>query len=184
MDTPAVMSALPGRMASRLAVAAAADKFYASRRKWAWRYSLLLNTFPVHRGGGVKQLEYPLSLLQRGWSVLIFPEGARLAGRARLPAIKAQSRRSWRCRPDVPVIPHLHRGSTRHHMPKGQRVPRPGPVTARISPPVNRWHVAASVRRGDAAPRGRHARPGRHGASPRRYSGGRLAGCPNAGNRS
>ena len=35
------------------------------------------DTFPVHRGGGTKQLEYPLSLLKRGWSILIYPEGGR-----------------------------------------------------------------------------------------------------------
>jgi 1-acyl-sn-glycerol-3-phosphate acyltransferase len=134
MDTPVVLSALPSPMASRLAIAAAADKFYASRRRWAWRYSLFLNTFPVHRGGGVKQLEYPLSLLRRGWSVLIFPEGARsrtnqIARFRAGPSILAMEA-------GVPVIPIYIEG-LRDIMPKGERVPRPGPVTARIGPPVS-----------------------------------------------
>jgi 1-acyl-sn-glycerol-3-phosphate acyltransferase len=134
MDMPVVLSALPGPIASRLAVAAAADKFYASRRKWSWRYSLFLNTFPVHRGGGVKQLDYPLDLLRRGWSVLIFPEGARsrsgqVARFRSGPSIMAMQA-------GVPVIPIYMEGLS-EIMPKGQRVPRPGPAKARIGPPVS-----------------------------------------------
>ncbi len=134
LDTPVVLSALPESIASRLANAAAADKFYASRRKWAWRYSLFLNTFPVHRGGGVKQLEYPLSLLERGWSVLIFPEGARtktgqIARFRSGPSIMAMQA-------GVPVVP-IYMDGLRDILPKGQRVPRPGPATARIGPPVS-----------------------------------------------
>ncbi len=134
LDTPVVLSALPESIASRLAIAAAADKFYASRRKWAWRYSLFLNTFPVHRGGGVKQLEYPLSLLERGWSVLIFPEGARtktgqIARFRSGPSIMAMQA-------GVPVVP-IYMDGLRDILPKGQRVPRPGPATARIGPPVS-----------------------------------------------
>jgi 1-acyl-sn-glycerol-3-phosphate acyltransferase len=79
-DTPVVLSALPERIRGKIAIAAAADKFYAHRRKRTWWYSLFLNTFPVHRGGGTKQLDYPVSLLRRGWSILIYPEGGRSKG--------------------------------------------------------------------------------------------------------
>jgi 1-acyl-sn-glycerol-3-phosphate acyltransferase len=134
LDTPVVLSALPGRISSRLAIAAAADKFYASRRKFAWRYSLFLNTFPVHRGGGVKQLEYPLSLLERGWSILIFPEGGRSKtgqiGRFKAgPAIMAMEA-------GVPVVP-IYMEGLREILPKGSRQPRPGPAVARIGRPVS-----------------------------------------------
>ncbi|HYM14215.1 MAG TPA: GYD domain-containing protein [Dehalococcoidia bacterium] len=133
-DTPVVLSALPGRIRAKTAVAAAADKFYASRRKRTWWYSLFHNTFPVHRGGGTKQLAYPLSLLHSGWSILIYPEGGRSkSGQVQKfkhgPAIMAMQA-------GVPVIPVYIEG-LRAVMPKGQREPRPAPVSARIGSPIS-----------------------------------------------
>ena len=133
-DTPVVLSALPESIRGKIALAAAADKFYASRRKRTWWYSLFLNTFPVHRGGGIKQLDYPLSLLRRGWSILIFPEGGRSrSGQVQKfkagPAIMAMQAK-------VPVIPIYIEG-LRNVMPKGQREPRPAAVSARIGKPIS-----------------------------------------------
>jgi 1-acyl-sn-glycerol-3-phosphate acyltransferase len=132
-DTPAVLTALPGRIRNRTVVAAAADKFYASRRKRTWWYSLFHGTFPVHRGGGTKQLDYPVSLLRRGWSVLIYPEGGRSKGPVQKfkhgVAIMAMQAK-------VPVIPVYIEG-LRNVMPKGQREPRPAAVSARIGAPVS-----------------------------------------------
>jgi 1-acyl-sn-glycerol-3-phosphate acyltransferase len=134
MDSPVVLSALPERIRGKVLLAAAADKFYASRRKRHWWYSLFHSTFPVHRGGGVKQLEYPMSLLRRGWSIIIYPEGGRSkSGQIQRfkagPAIMAMQGK-------VPVIPIYIEG-LREIMPKGQREPRPGPVFARIGKPVS-----------------------------------------------
>lgn len=133
-DTPAVISALPEHIRSRLLVAAAADKFYASRRKRTWWYSLFHGTFPVARGGGLKQLEYPMSLFERGWSILIYPEGGRSkTGQVQRfkagPAIMAMQAK-------VPVVPVWIDG-LREVMPKGERQPRPAAVSARIGKPVD-----------------------------------------------
>lgn len=133
-DTPAVLSALPPRIRDRTLVAAAADKFYGSRKKRTWWYSLFHGTFPVSRGGGMKQLEYPLGMLRRGWSVLIYPEGGRSkSGQVQRfkagPAVLAMQAR-------VPVIPVWLEG-LREIMPKGQRAPRPAPVRVRIGAPVS-----------------------------------------------
>jgi len=132
-DTPVVLSALPERIRGKIAIAAAADKFYAARRKRTWWYSLFLNTFPVHRGGGTKQLEYPTSLLRRGWSILIYPEGGRSKGAVQKfkagPTIMAMAAKA-------PVIPIYIEG-LRNVMPKGQREPRPAAVSARIGAPVS-----------------------------------------------
>ncbi len=103
------------------------------------------NAFPVHRGGGTKQLEYPLSLLKRGWSILIYPEGGRsksgqIARFKAGPAIMAMQAR-------VPVIP-IYMDGLRNVMPKGQRTPQPAAVTARIGKPIvvtNAASVAEAV---------------------------------------
>jgi 1-acyl-sn-glycerol-3-phosphate acyltransferase len=139
-DSPVVYTALPGRIRNKLAMAAAADKFFGSRKKRVWWQSLFQNAFPVHRGGGTKQLDYPMSLLRSGWSILIYPEGGRsktgqIARFKAGPAIMAMQAK-------VPVIP-IYMDGLRAIMPKGQREPRPGPVFARIGKPISLEGVAS-----------------------------------------
>ena len=132
-DTPLALSVLPEPLRSRTAVAAAADRFYREGKR-GWWFSLFFNTFPIdRRGGGASTLDYPLSLLGRGWSVLIYPEGTRSeSGRlgefhhgAAFLAMRAR----------VPVIPICSEG-LRGVMPKGQRSPQPSAVRVRIGAPV------------------------------------------------
>lgn len=133
-DSPVVITALPEQIRGKLLAAAAADKFFPYRRKRHWWYSLFAGAFPVHRGGGTKQLDYPMSLLKRGWSILIYPEGGRsksgqVARFKAGPAIMAMQGH-------VPVIPIYIEG-LRNVMPKGQRTPQPAAVYARIGKPVS-----------------------------------------------
>ena len=144
LDSPVTLHVLPERIKGKIAAAAAADKFFASRKKRVWWSSLFMNAFPVHRGGGTKQLEYPLSLLSRGWSILIYPEGGRTkTGQVQKfkagPSIMAMQA-------GVPVIPIYIQG-LRDVMPKGSREPRPAPVHVRIGKPVS-LAAAASVSEG------------------------------------
>ena len=145
-DTPAVLSALPERVRGKIVIAAAADKFYGSRKRRTWWYSLFHGTFPVSRGGGAKQLDYPLSLFRRGWSILIYPEGGRSkSGQVQRfkhgVAVMAMQAK-------VPVIPVYIEG-LRDVMPKGQREPRPAAVSGRIGAPI-RLDGVASVPEGTA----------------------------------
>jgi 1-acyl-sn-glycerol-3-phosphate acyltransferase len=132
-DTPVALSVLPERVRSKTAVAAAADRFYRYDKR-GWWYSLYFNTFPIERlGGGSATLAYPLSLLGRGWSVLIYPEGTRsttgeLGGFHHGVVLMAMQT-------NVPVIPIYSEG-LRDIMPKGQRSPRPAAVRVRIGAPV------------------------------------------------
>jgi 1-acyl-sn-glycerol-3-phosphate acyltransferase len=141
-DTPVILTSLPSRISNKILAAAAADKFFPLRRKRHWWYSLFAGAFPVHRGGGSKQLDYPMSLFKKGWSVLIFPEGGRsksgqIAKFKAGPAMMAMA-----CK--VPVIPVYMEG-LRAIMPKGNKYPTPGPATARIGKPIS-VEGAASVR--------------------------------------
>ena len=131
-DTPALLYVLPPALRARTAVAAAADRFYrATRRNW-W-FSLFWNTFPIQRGGGMAALDYPMSMIKRGWSILIYPEGGRsrsgqVARFKAGPAIMAMQA-------GVPVIP-IYMEGLRNVMPKGQRTPQPAAVHVRIGQPV------------------------------------------------
>jgi 1-acyl-sn-glycerol-3-phosphate acyltransferase len=139
-DTVVALSVLPERLRARTAVAAAADRFY-QRAKRGWWYSLFFNAFPIERrGGGAETLAYPISLLRRGWSVLIYPEGTRSTtgelGRfhhgVAMMAMQAH----------VPVIP-IYAEGLREVMPKTQRAPRASGVRVRVGAPVSLEHAAS-----------------------------------------
>jgi 1-acyl-sn-glycerol-3-phosphate acyltransferase len=139
-DTPVALTALPERVRSKTAVAAAADRFYLKTKR-GWWYSLFFNTFPIDRlRGGSATLDYARSLLRRGWSVLIYPEGTRstdgqIGGFHHGIALLALSEH-------VPVLP-LYAEGLRDLMPKGQRAPQPAPVRVRIGVPVTLDGVAS-----------------------------------------
>jgi len=133
-DTPAVLTALPDKLRERTTVAAAADRFYRTNKKRTWWWSLFWNTFPIARGGGSKALAYPMELLDKGWSILIYPEGGRAStGRIKRfhhgPTILAMQAK-------VPVIPVFLEG-LEAIMPRGSTTPTPGPVTVHIGSPVS-----------------------------------------------
>ncbi len=79
IDTPVILAALPRRLRKRTAVAAAADYFYRNRLVAAL-VSLLFNTVPIERKGGAgiaKDGSHLDTLLDQGWSLLLYPEGTR-----------------------------------------------------------------------------------------------------------
>jgi 1-acyl-sn-glycerol-3-phosphate acyltransferase len=137
MDGPAMYAALPKRYQRRIAWPAAADRFFIKGRrdirKQGWWQSLVYNSFPLQRGGGRAALSHADWLLDKGWSIAIFPEGARTSAaklaRFRMgPALLAVSH-------DVPVVPLYLEGLGAIRA-KGSREMKPGPVTVRIGPPV------------------------------------------------
>ena len=133
MDTPVLLAALPAALRERTAVAAAADRFYRATQR-GWWFSLFWNTYPIVRGGGAAALDYTMSLLGRGWSILIYPEGGRFkAGEVQRfrhgPTLLAMQA-------NVPVVPAYLEGLDRL-MPRGTRIPQPGPALVRFGPPVS-----------------------------------------------
>ena len=92
IDTPVILSAMPGRVRARVAVAMAKEFFKAhffpeahTRREWLtnslnyYLAAFFFNAFPLpQREAGARQtLRYIGELLGDGFSVLIFPEGRR-----------------------------------------------------------------------------------------------------------
>jgi 1-acyl-sn-glycerol-3-phosphate acyltransferase/uncharacterized protein with GYD domain len=137
MDGPALRAALPRRYQHKIAWPAAADRFFVrGRKEWrkqGWWFSLVFNSFPLRRGGGRAALAHADWLLDKGWSIGIFPEGARTSAaklaRFRMgPALLAVAH-------GVPVVPMYLEGLAAIR-PKGSQEMRPGPVTVRVGPPL------------------------------------------------
>jgi 1-acyl-sn-glycerol-3-phosphate acyltransferase len=79
MDTPVILAALPRRLRKHTVVAAATDYFYRNRVVAAL-VSLFFNTVPMDRqGGGLEKQAagHVERLLDRGWNLLLYPEGTR-----------------------------------------------------------------------------------------------------------
>jgi len=80
LDNALILAALPPARRRRLAIAAAADTIFKRRGK-GMLAALLGNAFPVARGGGTQRsVDYCRWLLDKGWSVLLYPEGRLTVG--------------------------------------------------------------------------------------------------------
>ena len=132
-DTPLLLHAMPDRVRERTVVAAAADYFYD--RPWLGRLmSLYLNTFPFARSGSATGVLHASGrLLRAGWNLLVYAEGTRTTDgtlgefKAGVGHLAIENR--------APVVPMFLRGTLRV-MPKGSRIPLPGPVTIRVGRPL------------------------------------------------
>ncbi len=77
IDTPLLLSVLPDRWRHRTVVAAGADYFFDRRWKAAF-FAFTINAIPVERlRVNRRSAELAASVLDDGWSLLIFPEGGR-----------------------------------------------------------------------------------------------------------
>lgn len=137
MDIHALFYALPERFRLRVAWGGAADRWFIKGRKGLkrqpWYMALTMNVFPVQRGGGRAALAYAEELLERKWSLVIFPEGTRTTtgkmGHFRHGvAILALAK-------NLPVVPIWMEG-LRELRPKGVTVTKPGPAWASIGSPI------------------------------------------------
>jgi 1-acyl-sn-glycerol-3-phosphate acyltransferase len=137
MDVYVLFWALPERFRLRVAWGGAADRWFLKGRqglkRQPWYMTLTMNVFPVQRGGGRAALSYAEELLDRGWSLVIFPEGTRTTtgkmGHFRHGvSILALAK-------NVPVVPIWMEG-LRELRPKGTTETKPGPALARIGQPI------------------------------------------------
>ena len=88
LDSLAVLMALPYCIRKRLAFAAAQDVVYGEFRHVAWLLEIAFNVFPFprHEHEHIKDgLDYAGRLLDRGWCVVVYPEGRMSETGALLP---------------------------------------------------------------------------------------------------
>lgn len=133
VDTPLVISVVPGEFRRRLVVAAAADYFFDKRVKGTMA-ALFLNAFPIEREVTTRKSSDQLRrLIDLGWSLVIYPEGGRSpdgwgqdfkGGAAYLAA---------RC--GVPVVPVFIDG-TGSIFGKGMKRPKPGSTKVVFGAPL------------------------------------------------
>jgi 1-acyl-sn-glycerol-3-phosphate acyltransferase len=77
IDTPLLLSVLPDRWRHRTVVAAGADYFFDRRWKAAF-FAFSINAIPIERlRVNRRSADLAASMLDDGWSLLIFPEGGR-----------------------------------------------------------------------------------------------------------
>jgi len=77
IDTPLLLSVLPERWRHRTVVAAGADYFFDRHLKAAF-FAFTINAIPIERlKVNRRSADLAASLLDEGWSLLIYPEGGR-----------------------------------------------------------------------------------------------------------
>jgi 1-acyl-sn-glycerol-3-phosphate acyltransferase len=136
LDAFVIVEAVPGRTRRRLAFGSAADRWFLKDRPWrksGWYNSITLNCFPIKRGGGSSTLDYAKWLLDKGWNVMIFPEGTR-STTGKLSKFR-HGVSLLALEKGVPVVP-LYMDGLREIRPKGSQTVVPGPVRVRIGEPI------------------------------------------------
>ena len=132
-DTPLMMTAVPEPWRDRLFIGAAADYWFTNRLSSPFS-ALVIGAIPVERKKVSRTaIDTSLELLADGWSMLIFPEGARssdgwareFTSGAAFLSIKA----------GVPVVPVYLLG-TDEVWPKGNRLPRRARATVVFGSPI------------------------------------------------
>lgn len=133
LDTPSLLKCLPLTVRKKIVVAAAADYFF---KNWliAFVTRLLFNTFPIERNGQIRKNFFLINkFLERGWSILVYPEGTRSQTGKIQPfkngiGILAQLAK-------IPIVP-LKISGTFDILPKGCLLPRKGRTEIRIEKPI------------------------------------------------
>jgi 1-acyl-sn-glycerol-3-phosphate acyltransferase len=176
MDSMVMLYSIPKEYRTRVFFGGAADRWFLKGRKGikkqGW-WNSLLGTFPVHRSAGSATLDYPKWLIDKGFSIAIFPEGTR-SGSGKLGKFR-HGVSLLALDKDVPVVPMYFAGLAAIR-PKGSQELRPAPAVAMLGRPV-RFEPGTSVP--DATRILRHAveslRDQVHGATPMAVAGAPAA---------
>ncbi len=136
LDTAALLSLFPVARLSRIRPCAAAD-YFERTPTIAFLSRTLFNVLPIRRGGGQGE-DHPIQrmreALERGESLLLFPEGTRGRGGEMAPFKPGVA---WLAEqlPHVPIVPAYLTDMGRA-LPKGESLPVPFFCEVRIGPPL------------------------------------------------
>jgi 1-acyl-sn-glycerol-3-phosphate acyltransferase len=120
IDTPLLLSSIPGPWRYKLFVGAAADYFFKTRATSA-ASALVLNAIPIERTKvNRRSADDAASLIDDGWSMVIFPEGGRSPDGWGQPFRGGAAYLAIRC--GVPVVP-VHLEGTGRILRKGKSTP-------------------------------------------------------------
>jgi len=161
LDTAALLSLFPVARLQRIRPCAAAD-YFERTRTMSWLSRWLFNVLPIRRAGVPAHAEdHPIRLmreaLERGESLLLFPEGTRGRGAEMAPFKPGIA---WLAEqlPDVPIVPAYLTNMGRA-LPKGEFLPVPFFCEVRIGAPFHprgtREEMLGTVRAAVEALRGR-----------------------------
>jgi 1-acyl-sn-glycerol-3-phosphate acyltransferase len=136
MDSMVMLYSIPKEYRTRVFFGGAADRWFLKGRKGikkqGW-WNSVLGSFPVHRSGGSATLDYPKWLIDKGFSIAIFPEGTR-SGSGKLGKFR-HGVSVLALDKDVPVVP-MYFGGLAAIRPKGSQELRPAPAIAVIGRPI------------------------------------------------
>jgi len=133
LDTPVVLTSLPEPWRHKVFVGAAADYFFRNRITGAIS-ALAIGAIPIERSTVTRRsADQAAGLIDRGWSMLIFPEGGRSPDGWGQRFRGGAAYLAGRC--DVPVVP-LHILGTDKILRKGKRLPTPANVRLTFGTPL------------------------------------------------
>lgn len=132
-DTPLLLTSIPRPWRHKIVVGAAADYFFATRVSSAVS-AFVIGAIPIERSKvGRKSADLARSLIDEGWSLLIYPEGGRSPDGWGQPFRGGAAYIAKRC--GVPVVPIHIEGSGRI-LRKGKNRPSRATVTVTFGPPL------------------------------------------------
>lgn len=122
LDSPSVVRALPARFGDNIALATATDVLYEKFKPIQKIITLLFNAYPFPRIGQIKSgLEYTGELIDKNWSILVFPEGRESPTGEILPLKRGAGVITVEMQ--VPIVPVKIQG-TRNIIPHGSHFPK------------------------------------------------------------
>jgi 1-acyl-sn-glycerol-3-phosphate acyltransferase len=133
LDTPVVLTSIPEPWRHQVFVGAAADYFFRNRVTSA-ASALVIGAIPIERSKVTRRsADQAATLIDDGWSMLIFPEGGRSPDGWGQPFRGGAAYLASRCQ--VPVVP-LHIEGTARILRKGAKVPTPANVRVTYGVPL------------------------------------------------